>query len=110
MPPGGNASACARSWRESDGYICEADSYWELRRAVLLKSYAANVRYKTNHDQGRGYFQENWLPELHCPLAERLGAHGDGGKFTCDPLYLATKPCLVYSIGASEEHVLPRMG
>merc|ERR1719313_1874251 len=76
-------------------------------------------------DARRDFWRE-WLhahhfPSFACPLAERLGASGDGGKWVCDPDRIAElaavdpggegrdrsalqpSACLVYSFGSNGE-------
>lgn len=53
---------------------------------------------------GPAWFQTNWEPHLSCMEERRVGTHGDGGKWLCDPDCLLVKDeCIVYSIGSSNE-------
>lgn len=54
---------------------------------------------------GREWFQRNLEPSVRCPLDVRIGAVGDGGKWTCDPDILLSKGnCTVMSVGSSNEY------
>lgn len=49
-----------------------------------------------------------WHEEFTCPLKERFGSWGDGGKWVCAWHHIANKiengqGCLVYSIGSNSE-------
>lgn len=53
---------------------------------------------------GREWYQKNFQPSVRCMLDERLGAVGDGGKWTCDPSKLLHRDeCVVFSVGSSNE-------
>jgi hypothetical protein len=55
-------------------------------------------------------------PEFTCPYERRVGGHGDGPKWMCDPhRLLDQKDCLVYSIGSEgnyqfEESLITLLG
>lgn len=62
--PGYNLSQCAQSWRDTDGYICEPDEAWEIRRSVILRAFMQNVEAQSSPGNGRTFFQQNWHPEM----------------------------------------------
>ena len=46
------------------------------------------------------WYLNNLQPVFSCPHEVRVGGHGDGPKWTCDPHRLLKKECLVYSVGS----------
>ena len=51
---------------------------------------------------GKQWFQNNFEPSIRCPLDERIGCAGDGGKWICDPHQLIPKnSCKIVSIGGA---------
>jgi hypothetical protein len=53
---------------------------------------------------GRVWYQNNWEPRIPCVEEMRMGLHGDGGKWVCDPLCLLVRNnCLVYSFGSNNQ-------
>lgn len=83
----------------------------------LIPSYIRHVAYGHAHslkeqitlnpkDTGYGgnyaaaWWTNNWEPSMRCLLDKRIGAHGDGGKYICDPDVLLPKgDCVFFSIG-----------
>jgi FkbM family methyltransferase len=60
--------------------------------------------FKYGGGSGREWFQNNWEPHIPCVAEERLGAHGDGGKWVCDPAcMLRRNNCLVLSFGSNNQ-------
>eukprot|EP00760_Papus_ankaliazontas_P034362 PhM_4_TR7149/c0_g1_i1/m.78318 len=52
------------------------------------------------------YRFELFQPEFNCPVLERIGALGDGGKWMCGVPYLLQHPtCVVYSFGSNGNRV-----
>jgi len=50
------------------------------------------------------WYQDNAEPIYTCLNAERIGPHGEGGKWMCDPQkFRAGAPCLIYSIGSQDD-------
>jgi Methyltransferase domain len=47
------------------------------------------------------WLMSNVDPMFSCPNLRRVGGHGDGPKWTCDPHRLVKQPdCLIYSVGS----------
>jgi Methyltransferase domain len=47
----------------------------------------------------------NLEPSFTCPHVQRMGGHGDGPKWTCDPHRLIKRPdCLIYSFGSAGQY------
>jgi hypothetical protein len=45
-------------------------------------------------------------PDFTCPFKRRIGGHGDGPKWTCNPHRLyERKDCLIYSIGSEGDYL-----
>lgn len=76
----GGACPCSESLTDTDSFYCEDSTTWRLRKSFALKQFASNLKFKTFTDLGRGFFQENWEPELHCAIKERIGRMGDGKR------------------------------
>jgi len=78
-----------------------ADATWER-----MQDHArASVKYMYPDEPSKGYrnqkrwYLDNLQPDFTCPHAARVGGHGDGPVWTCDPHRLLERPyCLVYSI------------
>jgi hypothetical protein len=50
------------------------------------------------------WHQEHAEPSYTCVNEERIGPHGDGGKWICAPEKLRSSPtCLVYSVGSNND-------
>jgi hypothetical protein len=62
------------------------------------------------------WYLDNLQPDFTCPYVKRVGGHGDGPKWTCDPHRLKKKKdCLIYSIGSEgnynfEESMIRELG
>lgn len=53
---------------------------------------------------GPSWFQQNWEPSIRCLDNVRVGPHGDGGKWLCDPeCFLKPGECTVWSLGSNNE-------
>jgi hypothetical protein len=53
---------------------------------------------------GRVWYQNNWEPHIPCVEEERVGEHGDGGKWVCDPIcMLKRNRCTVLSFGSNNQ-------
>ena len=64
--------------------VCELHS--------MLGEYVRTERFREKADDfgfgggsGRAWFQNNWEPSIRCIADKRMGNHGDGGKWVCDP-------------------------
>ena len=50
------------------------------------------------------WYQDNAEPIYTCVHAERIGPHGEGGKWMCNPnQFRDGTPCLIYSIGSQDD-------
>lgn len=83
----------------------------------LLPSYIRSIAYSQAHTMKQRYaahpqdakyggstaarwWTDNWDPSVRCLLDKRIGNHGDGGKYVCDPdILLESDECVVYSVG-----------
>lgn len=95
------------SWasRESYGVLNDIlDSSWKV-----MRDHARSFdQYFPGKDGPRLYLNkpnvwycQNLLPILNCPHVTRVGGHGDGPKWICNPQHLRNVPgCLIYSIGS----------
>ena len=91
------------SMTESFGFFDEPDEVWKFRKARAFRQSLRQVKF---HQAGRSglYFQSNWEPDFSCAYEERVGRIGDGGKWVCDVVKLASSSsCLVYSVGSRGE-------
>jgi len=64
----------------------------------------AALRLRSDPDalSGRAWFQQNWEPNIRCLTDARLGIHGDGGKWVCDPACeLKRDECVIFSVGSA---------
>lgn len=107
---------------ESYGFFTDLDrATWRrhqqrVHEAIHVESlyYDPESLYYDHHHQNQSDPPQNddtaaaaWLmlnvhPFFTCPNLRRLGGHGDGAKWTCDPHRLVQQTdCLVYSIGSS---------
>jgi hypothetical protein len=118
--------ACGRSGAQTRGAVCVDDDVWNGILAEDKRSWgmiAAGVRhvdgkivrdgynrsYENDDRWGRkraDYSLSVWRPTLSCPREARVGAAGDGAKWTCGIDNLARKAkargdCLVYSLGSN---------
>jgi hypothetical protein len=60
--------------------------------------------YNYGGDTGRVWYQNNWEPHIPCVEEERVGLHGDGGKWVCDPICMMTRNrCTVLSFGSNNQ-------
>jgi len=95
--------------KESFGFFDDVeDATWQL--------YQEKARNETiymnpnNPNAGLDTDPALWLlnnvdPIFTCPHLRRVGGHGDGPKWTCDPHRLKKKSdCLIYSFGSSGEY------
>ena len=89
---------CVLSLMESDGWICESNDDWNLRKQLHRVQDRRNRKTNTVS----AFFEKNWEPTIHCSFDQRIGNIGDGGKWVCDIHKLKinnTKP-LIYSFGS----------
>jgi hypothetical protein len=87
------------SLKESDGWFCEFDQEWQLRKSLH------HIQDQRNHvsDERKFFFLNNWNPTIHCEFEQRIGI-GDGSKWVCDPHKFQSinspRP-LIYSFGSN---------
>ena len=92
-----NASNAVREWRH--GVL----SMVELAYNSVPLGDKRNI---VAEPSGRDHQKFNYLqPMLHCPLPQRVGADGDGGKLLCNPSLLRdlNSDCVVYSLGSRND-------
>jgi len=84
---------------------------FDLQREVEKVVRAKLERYELfeRRTQGSGqpagaWYQDNAEPVYTCIHAERIGPHGEGGKWMCNPQkFRDGAPCLIYSIGSQDD-------
>lgn len=71
----------------------------KLKRYSLFES-----RLNGGAQSAGAWYQETAEPAYTCVHEERIGPHGDGGKWVCDPEKIrSSSSCLIYSIGSSND-------
>jgi mannosyltransferase OCH1-like enzyme len=83
------------------------DDSWKLmqQRANSFVQYSDPAWPETGYGDPVMWYLNNLQPELTCPHTNRVGGHGDGPKWTCDPhRLLDRKDCLIYSIGSEGKY------
>ena len=93
---------------QSYGFFTDIDSEtW--RRHQQQAHYAIkeeSIYYNTSYPNDKAdtnpaaWLMTNVHPFFTCPNLRRLGGHGDGAKWTCDP-HRFMDDCLIYSVGSS---------
>ena len=76
---------------------------------TMLGEYVRTERFREKADDfgfgggsGRAWFQNNWEPSIRCIADKRMGNHGDGGKWVCDPhCLLVQHNCTIFSVGSN---------
>lgn len=106
------------SLRESFGLIDVEDSQWKAQKSLLKKNLARQGFRGKQPKLAGHWYQDNWEPMISCPLEERVGNLGDGGKWICSPTRLtrrsrideeavnasfSSEECLVYCIGSNNQ-------
>lgn len=95
-----NPSRCRLSMRESDGWFCELDVDWTLRKR---RHHMQDKRNRVS-DKRSLFFQNNWEPTIKCESERRFGDTGDGGKWICDIdrfKRINSADVLIYSFGSN---------
>jgi hypothetical protein len=106
-----SGNSCSKSLADSNGFFCQPDAMWMLRKGNVRTMYQANLHLRVNrlNNVGRTYYPMNWHPEVHCPNMMRFGNMSEP-KLVCDgvnPFGDAARAggvadsCLVYVFGHS---------
>lgn len=102
------------AYSQSNGFFDDiSNSMWERAQEIHyklfpnhsedLKQYSMGIK-DNRRDTSHRWNGQNFNPEFHCPLAQRIPTDnpGDGPKWVCDPHRLrGKKDCLVYSVGSN---------
>jgi hypothetical protein len=100
--PGMHSTALANN--QSYGYFDDIhDSSWKRmqQRARGFVQYMHPKEPEKGYENTKFWYLDNLQPDFTCPHVNRVGGHGDGPKWTCDPhRLLDRKDCLIYSIGS----------
>jgi len=115
MISGGNMSYPDRelAFRESEGFFQEPSSVWRLRKHAHFDQMCSQAAAMRNslllQCPDRCFYQQFYEPSFSCEFEQRIGHHGDGGKWVCDPqkIFAQTqdgKACLVYSVGSNGDY------
>jgi hypothetical protein len=95
--------------KQSFGFFDDiGDTAWSRMRnnAVNFQQYRKPQKPDTGNEDPWRWYINNLEPDFSCPHAARVGGHGDGPKWVCDPHRLQTKDdCLIYSIGSSGNYL-----
>ncbi|UJR28682.1 hypothetical protein I4U23_009911 [Adineta vaga] len=92
---------------ESDGWFCESDSDWNLRKTI----HRSQDKRNRITDRRHMFFQNNWEPTIHCEFERRIGNTGDGGKWICDIhrfQQMNDTNLLIYSFGSNGDFSFER--
>lgn len=98
----------ALAYNQSAGYFNDVpDASWKRMQQRARSS--VQYRYPTEPEKGyknmKLWYLNNLQPDFTCPHVSRVGGHGDGPKWTCDPhRLLAKKDCLIYSVGSHGQY------
>jgi len=77
---------------------------FELSEARLSRYSLFHPRTNGASEVANAWYQNNVEPSITCPQEERIGAHGEGGKWMCNIEALKEKKdCLIYSVGSSND-------
>jgi hypothetical protein len=96
---------------QSSGYFNDIpDASWK-RMQQRARSSVQYMYPKEPERGGKSYKNvkiwnlNNLQPDFTCSHVSRVGGHGDGPKWTCDPhRLLAKKDCLIYSVGSQGQY------
>ncbi|KAA8493423.1 hypothetical protein FVE85_8868 [Porphyridium purpureum] len=108
---------CSRSMAESSGFVCVDDVSWNTTKKIAQRQgvkhgYKYEAMCEGKHpDELKGqpcsprcsWYSIFFEPEFSCPLKERVGSIGDGGKYVCHSPTLAKDNCLMYSVGSNND-------
>lgn len=106
------------SYRQSLGFFNDIpDDSWKLmqQRARTFIQYSNPTQPAAGHENPIMRYLNNLQPDFTCPHVRRVGGHGNGPKWTCDPHRLAKtssaaaaagsgSDCLVYSVGSEGKY------
>jgi hypothetical protein len=93
---------------QSSGYFNDIpDASWKRMQQRARSS--VQYMYPTEPEKGfknvKLWNLNNLQPDFTCPHVSRVGGHGDGPKWTCDPhRLLAKNDCLIYSVGSQGQY------
>lgn len=102
---------------ESYGFFTDIDSATWHRHQQHAHSaiYDETISYNRSYPNDQAdtnpaaWLMTNVQPFFTCPNLRRLGGHGDGAKWTCDPhrfvLQQESDDCLIYSVWSSGSYV-----
>ena len=77
---------------------------FELSEARLSRYSLFHPRTNGASEVANAWYQNNVEPSITCPQEERIGAHGEGGKWMCNIEALKEKKdCLIYSVGSEND-------
>jgi hypothetical protein len=116
--PGGQLST-ALAAQQSFGFFNNIPNEgWKRmqEKARNTVQYRYPMRPEIGYEDPIMWYLDNLQPDFTCPYIKRVGGHGDGPKWTCDPHRLREKKdCLIYSIGSEgnynfEESMIKELG
>ena len=77
---------------------------FELSEARLSRYSLFHPRTNGASEVANAWYQNNVEPSITCRQEERIGAHGEGGKWMCNIEALKEKKdCLIYSVGSAND-------
>ena len=95
----------ARKRRPNNDSLAAEDSAYERIILDKLRHYSIfEHKLKGGPQPANAWYQDNAEPVYVCPHEQRIGPHGEGGKWMCDPSSLKKQDsCLIYSIGSQDD-------
>ena len=77
---------------------------FELSEARLSRYSLFHPHTNGASEGANAWYQNNVEPSITCPQEERIGIHGEGGKWMCNIDALKEKKdCLIYSVGSEND-------
>jgi len=96
------------AFTQSYGFFNDiTDESWERMqdRARNMVQYEHESWPEKGYENPIQWYLNNLQPDFTCPHISRVGGHGDGPKWTCDPHRLLDREnCLIYSIGSEGKY------